>query len=212
MVIAIDGPAGSGKSTIARLISARLNYTYINSGNLYRAITLGCLRANIKVDNSESAFDYAQSLDIDYNGDTVFLNGEDVTALLHSDSVDAAVAQLSAIVSIRRLVNDKVRQIAARRSAVVEGRDMTTVVFPDAEHRFFLSAAAASRAKRRLEQGVSGLSYQEILKRIEERDEIDRNKAEGRLVIGNGVKVIDTSHLTVEQTYEKLIQCIECKG
>ncbi|GMO29962.1 MAG: hypothetical protein Pg6A_18620 [Termitinemataceae bacterium] len=212
MVIAIDGPAGSGKSTIARLISARLNYTYINSGNLYRAITLGCLRANIKVDNSESAFDYAQSLDIDYNGDTVFLNGEDVTALLHSDSVDAAVAQLSAIVSIRRLVNDKVRQIAARRSAVVEGRDMTTVVFPDAEHRFFLSAAAASRARRRLEQGVSGLSYQEILKRIEERDEIDRNKAEGRLVIGNGVKVIDTSHLTVEQTYEKLIQCIECKG
>jgi cytidylate kinase len=212
MVIAIDGPAGSGKSTIARLISARLNYTYINSGNLYRAITLGCLRANIKVDNSESAFDYAQSLDIDYNGDTVFLNGKDVTALLHSDSVDAAVAQLSAIVSIRRLVNNKVRQIAARRSAVVEGRDMTTVVFPDAEHRFFLSAAAASRARRRLEQGVSGLSYQEILERIEERDEIDRNKAEGRLVIGNGVKVIDTSHLTVEQTYEKLIQCIECKG
>lgn len=205
MVIAIDGPAGSGKSTIAALIAKKQNFTYINSGNLYRAITLGCIRAKIDF-SGEAALGFTRNLNIDYDGEAVILNGENVTSLLHGDAVDAAVPALSSIVSIRHIVNDIVRKTASDLSgAVVEGRDMTTVVFPNAKHRFFLDATPESRAKRRFEQGVSGLSYEEILRGIKERDEVDRHKAEGSLIVGDGVTVIDTSLLTIEQTYEKIM-------
>lgn len=212
MVIAIDGPAGSGKSTIARLLAQRLGLTCVNSGNLYRALTLGCLRANIDVRSEAAALDYARNAALEYDGGAVLLNGRDVTAELHSDEVDAAVAALSSIVSLRHLVNDYLRAMAARRGAVVEGRDMTTVVFPHAEHRFYLDATAEARAQRRFEQGVSGLSRDEILRNIKERDNQDRHKTEGSLRVGEGVTVLDTSDLTVEQTYEKMVQCIQCKG
>ncbi|MDR0998355.1 MAG: 30S ribosomal protein S1 [Treponema sp.] len=224
MVIAIDGPAGSGKSTIARLLAEKLSlspeknpaggrFTYVNSGNLYRAISLGALRRKIDPAQADAALEYAKSAKIEYREDgRVFLDGEDVTGALHSDEIDKNAARFSAIVPIRHLVNDLIRKISRNINVVAEGRDITTVVFPDAGHRFYLDAGVEARARRRYEQDVSRLSLEEIRRAIEERDEIDRNKAEGSLKIAPGVEYLDTSDLTIEQVYDTLIKRIQTEG
>jgi len=207
MVIAIDGPAGSGKSTIAKLLAQKLKdsggqgFTYINSGNLYRAITLGCLRSGITPNDSGKALEYAKKANIAYDGDKIVLDGEDVSDRLHTDEIDKWAAPLSAIVPIRHVVNDIIRRLSKGINAVAEGRDMTTVVFPDAECRFFLDASVEARARRRFDQGVSKLSLEEIKETIAQRDAIDKNKKEGSLAIAAGVEYIDTSGLTINEVY-----------
>ena len=214
MVIAIDGPAGSGKSTIAKLLAEKLTdkdgkeFTYINSGNLYRAFSLGCIRAKIDLNDIEKVLEFAKNARISYQKTDVFLNDENVTDLLHTDEIDRYSAPLSAIVPIRHIVNDLIRGLSQGRNIVVEGRDMTTVVFPDSKYRFYLDASPDSRAKRRFEQGVSKLTLPEIKNAILQRDEIDKNKAEGSLKIAEGVNYLDTSDLTIIQVYEKLIDVI----
>jgi cytidylate kinase len=215
MVIAIDGPAGSGKSTIAGLLAEKLTgkdgqgFSYINSGNLYRTITLGCIRAKIDLNDSEKVIEFANDIKITCKKTQVFLDGEDVTHLLHTDEIDKYSAPLSAIVPVRYIVNGLIRSLAEGRNIIVEGRDMTTVVFPDTPYRFYLDACADSRAKRRFDQKVSNLSLEEIKTAILRRDEIDMNKAEGSLKIADGVQYLDTSDLTIIQVYGKLIERID---
>ncbi|MDR2542764.1 MAG: 30S ribosomal protein S1 [Treponema sp.] len=212
MVIAVDGPAGSGKSTIAKLLAEKLDFTYINSGRLYRAITLGCLRAEIDTKDSQKVIEFAKNVRISCQGDEVFLDNEEVSVLLHTDEIDRLSSPLSAIVPVRHIVNDLIRSLAKGRNIIVEGRDMTTVVFPDAEHRFYIDASADSRAKRRYDQGVSSLSLNEIKSAILQRDEIDKNKIEGSLKIADGVQYLDTSDLTIIEVYDILKGKIDNKN
>jgi len=215
MVIAIDGPAGSGKSTIAKMLAEKLSdrgkgeFTYINSGKLYRAITYGCIQANIDLNNSEEIIKFAKKIKISYQKDNVFLDGRDVTRFLHTDEIDKYSSPLSAIPPVRHIVNDLIRALSKGQNIVVEGRDMTTVVFPDAEHRFYLDASADSRANRRYSQGTSNLSFADIKDAILKRDNIDMNKPEGKLKIANGARYLDSSDLTILQVYEKLIEGID---
>jgi cytidylate kinase len=217
VIIAIDGPAGTGKSTIAKMLAQGLaaggrGFTYINSGSLYRAITLGCLRKGIDPADGEKALEFAKNVRLEYRDAAVHMEGEPVEDRLHSDEIDRFVAPLSAIVPIRHVVNGHIRKIASNLDAVVEGRDMTTVVFPGAEFRFYLDASVKERAKRRFDQGVSGLSLEEIERSIEERDAVDRNKEEGSLKIAPGVTYLDTSYLTLTQVYDKLVEKIQEEG
>ena len=200
MVVAIDGPAGCGKSTVAKIL---------NSGSFYRGITLALLRAGIDLKDEQKVLDFARGLNLDYVNSHLILEGEDVEDLLHTDQVDAHAAQVSAIVPLRHIVNEKIREVTKSLSIVCEGRDMTTVVFPNAEHKFYLDASIDVQAQRRFDQGVSDLSLEEIKESIRKRDEIDKNKAEGALKIAPDALYIDTSHLTIEEVCEIMTRKIQ---
>lgn len=212
MVIAIDGPAGSGKSTVSKMLAENLGFTYINSGNIYRALTLACIRKQIAVTDKEAVGAYINTVHIDCLQEELYLDGENVTKLLHSDSIDKHVSILSSIVQVRLLVNTLIRRIAQNTSAVVEGRDITTVLFPDAEYRFYLEASLEARARRRFEQGVSKESLEEIQRGIAERDAFDQENVEGSLKITPGVCIFDTSLLTIQEVYDTLVKKIQQKG
>ena len=208
MVVAIDGPAGCGKSTIAKIIADKLNTTFLNSGSFYRGITLSLLRSGIDLENHQEIIAHAQKLDIDYVNSRLVINGEDVEDSLHTDQVDAHTAKVSSIIPLRHIVNEKIRHITKSLSIICEGRDMTTVVFPDAEYKFYLDASIDVQALRRFKQGVSNLSLEEIKEGIRKRDEIDKAKAEGALKIAPDATYIDTSDLTIEQVCEIIIRKI----
>jgi small subunit ribosomal protein S1 len=212
MVIAIDGPAGSGKSTVARLVAERLGVSFLNSGSFYRGITLCVIRAGIKHHDERAVLSLAESLSLGYFDSRLTINGEDVEDLLHSDEIDALVSQVSEIVPLRHLVNEKISGIAKFRSIVCEGRDMTTVVFPDADYKFYLDASIDVQAERRYKQGVSSLSLDEIRESIRARDENDKKKEEGALKIVKNAIYIDTSRLTIEEVCEIILSKITIQG
>lgn len=199
MIIAIDGPAGTGKSTIASMIAKKLNVTFLNSGGFYRTLTIAILDAGIDYSDEAKTVEFCKKQKIEYTAESHFiLNGTDVTAHLHDDRVAKNVAQVSAIVPLRHLVNDLMREITKSLSIVCEGRDMTTVVFPNAEYKIYLDASAEVRAKRRFDQGVSDMTLEQIKQSIIERDNIDKNKKEGALKIAKDAIYIDTSNLTID--------------
>ena len=219
MIIAIDGPAGSGKSTIARYIAETLGFMFMNTGSFYRGVTLAFLRdagggadgssvTGVRLPGEKTMAAFARSVPLDYREGKLYLGEEDVDALLRSDAVEALVAPLSGYVEVRHVMNGKIRKAAENRNIVCEGRDMTTVVFPQAQYKFFLDASPEERAKRRFEQGTSGLSLSEIEQSIRERDEIDRNKKEGSLKIAPDAVYIDTSHLTIKDVCDMIISKI----
>lgn len=208
MIIAIDGPAGTGKSTIAKLIAEKLNITFLNSGSFYRGITLALLKYNVDLSDEKKVLDFADNLDLDYVNEHLILNGEDVDHLLHQDIVDANASQVSSIVELRHIVNKKLRKITETQSVVCEGRDITTVVFPMAEYKFYLDASIDVQAQRRFNQGVSQLSLEEIKEAIRKRDELDKNKKEGSLKIAEDATYIDTSDLTIDNVCEIILSKI----
>ncbi len=204
MVIAIDGPAGSGKSTIARMIADSLGFYYINSGNIYRALTIRAILQGLAEGDTAELLVCAAEARIEYLSGRLFLDGDDVEEELHSSRVDAFVAQLSAIPAVRDIVNVHVRRIAGGLDAVVEGRDIATVVFPDAELKFYLDASPGARATRRFEQGCSDASFEDIQRNIEMRDAIDRAKSVGSLRIAPDAHYLDSSCLTIQEVYDKV--------
>lgn len=209
MIIAIDGPAGTGKSTIANIIADKLKITFLNSGGFYRTLTMALLDAGIDIKDEKAVLDFCKKQNIEYTKESHFiLNGTDVTAHLHDDMVTANTSQVSSIVEVRHLVNDLMRKITASLSIVCEGRDMTTVVFPNAEYKIYLDASSEVRARRRFDQGVSDMTLEEIKAAIEKRDEMDRNKKEGSLKIAPDALYIDTSDLTIDKVCEIILNKI----
>ena len=152
--------------------------------------------------------DFARSVKLDYLNNHLYLNDEDIDCFLRGDAVEAIVAKVSAIVEVRHIVNEKIRKVAHNTGVVCEGRDMTTVVFPDTPNKFFLDASVSARAKRRFDQGTSKLSLTEIEASIIERDAIDRNKKEGSLKIAPDAIYLDTSDLTINQVCDMIISKI----
>ena len=208
MIIAMDGPAGTGKSTIASIIAKKLDITYLNSGSFYRALTMALLDGGIDLSAQEKVVEFCKKQKLEYNKSRLVLNGVDVEDHLHDDRVSKNVAQISAIVPVRHLVNDRMQEITKSLNIICEGRDMTTVVFPNAEFKFYLDASVDVQAKRRFDQGVSNMTLEEIKESIRKRDEIDRNKAEGALKIAEDAVYIDTSNLTIDMVCEIILNKI----
>ena len=209
MIIAMDGPAGTGKSTIASLIAKKLNITYLNSGSFYRALTMALNGTDIDISDNEKVIEFCKKQTLEYKNSRLVLNGTDVEDHLHDDAVSARVAQVSSNVSVRHLVNDRMQEITKSLDIICEGRDMTTVVFPQAEYKFYLDASIDVQAQRRFDQGVSQLSLEEIKESIRKRDEMDKNKKEGSLRIAEDAVYIDTSDLTIDQVCDIILRQIK---
>ncbi len=212
MVVAIDGPAGTGKSTVAHKVAQDLGLVYLNSGSFYRALTLALLDAGIDIDKTHEVMAFAEKQTLDYVDARLILNGKDVDDLLHQDKVDSNVSKVSSIVELRHFVNDRMRQIVKSLSIICEGRDMTTVVFPQAEFKFYLDASIDVQAQRRFDQGVSQLSLEEIKESIRQRDMMDKNKSEGSLKKAEDAIYIDTSDLTINEVCAIIEKNINAKG
>ena len=211
MIVAIDGPAGVGKSTVARRSAAQARFLYVNSGSFYRAITLAALQHGISPSDAPDVIETARSSRLDLEESDMVLDGVNVERRLHGDDVDAAVAALSAIPEVREIVNARIREIAGKRDAVVEGRDIGTVVFPGADLKIFLDADIETRAARRYDQGVTSKSLSETRHAIGARDTVDRTKPVGALAAAPDALRIDTSLLTIQQVCERVDQAILVK-
>lgn len=203
MVIAIDGPAGSGKGTLAKALAKKLNLVNIDTGATYRCVALKTLKNNIDISNKEKIIEIAKNIDIDLLTDgRVLLDGEDVTKEIRSKEVTEIVSPISGIVEVRTIMVDIQRNIAKGKDVVMEGRDITTVVFPDTKYKFYLDASVETRAKRRYEENIAkgiDMTYEEVYKSIEERDYNDMHKEVGSLMRTEDQVYIDTTNLTVDE-------------
>ncbi len=209
MVVAIDGPAGVGKSTVTRCVAEKAGLLYVNSGNFYRAVTYLALESGADMSDTGEIINIARNMKFSLVDGELHVNGRNVEKFLHTDDVDAHVAQISSISEVRSIVNKALHDTSKGLDIIVEGRDITTVVFPDADLKVYLDASVETRARRRWEQGVSSLTLDEIRESIEKRDFIDRNKKEGSLKISSDALYLDTSDLTIEQVCEKVIETLK---
>jgi cytidylate kinase len=214
VVVAIDGPAGAGKSTIARRVAEKLGLVYIDTGAMYRAVALWALRENVDLADAGRLEQLAQAARIEFapGASTVLLNGVDVTEAIRSPGVSQAASKVSAVPEVRRALVAKQREIGARQGVVMEGRDIGSVVFPDAEVKVFLDADPAERVLRRareLEQKGESVWAQEVAEQIRERDERDRTRTAAPLVQAPGAIRVDTTRLTLDEVEAVILSLIE---
>ena len=216
MRIAIDGPAGSGKSTLAHALAQRLNLTLLDTGAMYRSVTLACLQKGVDLEDNDAVAQVAREVRIEFMSQDdktqrVLLDGEDVTAAIRTPQVDAAVPTVSAIPAVREAMVEEQRRIGSAGNVVAEGRDIGTVVFPDAEVKVFLTADMSARAHRRAQQSSidDPAREQEILDALKKRDEIDSTREAAPLVAAEDAHHLDSSNMTVEQEVEAVVALVE---
>ncbi len=209
MIVAIDGPAGVGKSSIAKLVGKELGLYFLNSGNFYRGVTYRLLHNNMDPSDPEQCVKAAREAVFEVRDGHFYLDGEDVEAELHTPAIDLWASKVSVNPEVRAIVNDNIHALTEKLDIICEGRDMTTVVFPNAEHKFFFDAKPEIRAKRRFDQNPEAMEYEKVLAEINERDVIDRNKPVGGLKIAPDATYIDTSYLTIKQVCEKVVNAIK---
>lgn len=196
MIVALDGPAGSGKSSVAKALAARLGFVHLNSGSFYRAVTFALLDAGCNTEDEKTACALAKRQHLSYENGRVLLNGKEEE--LYTDEINAAVSRVSSYADIREFVNRHLLEVAKKNDIVCEGRDMCTVVFPNATYKFYLDAPLSERAKRRYAEGKSSLSIEEFTEEMRRRDEADRKKKNGALKMAKGAYYIDTYGLTIQ--------------
>ena len=215
-VVAIDGPAGTGKGTIAKLIAQELNLVNIDTGAMYRSITLEAIRQGINsIEEKEKLIEIAKNIKIEMtnnNGEQeIFLNGENVSKEIRSTEVSGFVSQVSSIPEIRELMVNLQRKMAEGKNVIMEGRDITTVVFPNANVKIYLDADVEERAKRRYkenkEKGMQ-VTFEETLEAVKKRDYNDMHKPVGALKIAEDAIVIDTTNMTIEEVKEKVKEIV----
>ena len=211
-IIAIDGPSGSGKGTIAKEVAKRLNYTYIDTGAMYRCVSLKSLEENLEVTDEDQIVELLKNMDIKLTNDgKVYLDNRDVTTAIREMDVTVRVSKISSIIPLRLVMEEKQREMAKTQNIVMEGRDITTVIFPNAKYKFYIDASIDIRAERRFEQNKEkGIetSLEDIKKSLEERDRDDMNRPLGALKRTPEQHYIDNGKNTVEESVNEILKIV----
>ena len=211
MIIAIDGPAGSGKSTIAKLVALELGFEYLDTGAMYRMVTLRLVNKKISLEDIRSIEKELKNMKIDILNNRFFLNNVDVTDEIRTPIVSENVSKVAKIKEIRYKMVELQREISKSKNTILDGRDIGTVVFPNAEIKIYMIADEVERAKRRYSElkNNSEISFEDVLKNIVERDRIDSTRVESPLKKAEDAIEIDTTGNTIEEVKEKILQEIE---
>lgn len=217
-VITVDGPSGSGKGTVCRLLADKLGWDVLDSGAIYRVLSLAALHHQIALDNEEGLVPLAANLDVQFlvdsqtNAGKVILEGEDVTTTIRNEEVGAAASKVAALPRVREALLRRQRAFRTENGLIADGRDMGTVVFQDAPLKIYLTASAEERARRRfVELNTRGLdvTLSGLLKDIQARDERDMNRAVAPLVPAEDAIELDTSELNAQQVFDKVITLLD---
>lgn len=213
-IVAVDGPAGSGKSTISKIVAKEYDLTYLDTGAMYRMVALCSLENNVDLKDREAVSEMLDGIEIDIQGEKFILNGKDVSHDIRTPRVTAIVSDVAAIKEVRVKLVDLQREISKGKKVILDGRDIGTVVFPNAHLKVFLVASAEERANRRLkeykEKGID-ISFQEVLESIQNRDHIDSTREESPLKKAEDALEVDTSSKTIEEVCNKISSLIEAR-
>ena len=211
-IVAIDGPAGSGKSTIAKIIAKKFNFTYIDTGAMYRMITLYLLENNIDFDDLKEIEKILNTVNLDMQGDKFYLNNVDVTTKIREKRINENVSKVASIKIVRSNLVDLQRKVSNNKNVILDGRDVGTVIFPNAQVKIFLIASPEERARRRynefLEKKVE-ITYDEVLKSLKERDYIDSTRKESPLKKADDAIELDSTNLTIDDVVNFISKEIE---
>ena len=210
MVIAIDGPAGAGKSTVARGVAAAIGATYLDSGAMYRAVALATLRRGIDPDDGNAVAELAAGLEIGFAGERVLLGGEDVSADIRTPQTTAAASRVSVHPGVRAALVERQRELIASGPYVAEGRDIGTVVSPESPLKVFLSASDDERARRRADE--SGEPYEQVLAAQIERDQRDRDREHGAMVAAADAVELDTTGFDIDEVVARVVELARQRG
>ena len=217
MIIAIDGPAGSGKSTVAKIVADKLNFRYIDTGSMYRSVAWKSLQKNAALKDEDAVADIASKVKIELipgkKGQLVFVDGENITDQLKVEEISRGAAIVAAQPMIREIMTNKQRKLGLEGKVVMDGRDIGTVVFPKADKKFFLDADPKERGRRRFielkeKKQINNADLPTIIEQVVRRDHEDRSRKIAPLKQAKDAILIDTTHLSVDQVVEKIIQII----
>src|SRR5438874_5600640 len=218
LIIAIDGPSGSGKSTLGQMLARELGLLYIDTGSMYRAVALAVIESTVNEGDDVAVGSLAEQIDIDLGGDPdslrASLNGKDVSDRIRAEDVTHVSSIVSTIPAVRRAMVQRQRELG-KRGAVLNGRDIGTVVFPNADVKFFLDAVPEERAERRLaeeREHNSNATYEQTFADILERDRRDTTRADSPMVVAEDAIVIDSSGQPIEKVFERMIKTVREKG
>ena len=216
MIVAVDGPAGSGKGTVTKIIEEELGFLNLDTGATYRCVALQTLREGLSLENEKEIIEIVNNIDIkiDNTGekDIILLNGEDVSKEIRTKEVTAVVSQISSIIPVREKMVEVQRSLAKGKNVIVEGRDIGTLVFPNADVKIYLDASEEIRAKRRYDENVQNgidTTYEEVLENVKMRDYNDMHKKVGALKKADDAVVVDSTNLSIEEVVEKIKNIIK---